>query len=299
MTKIKKVQAPDGTIIKVEGPDDAPDEQFIQEGIRLYNDRRQQKTMAAPPLPGRPTPTALQPDMPKNTTMADLLVGVGPGVIAERVTGMAKDVLNNYPLFGQGYELSPQEQIGAKIFTAGSLAPAAVDLAGALPLNMKRAKANWDIVDAAAAGQVPNLSKADDIALEALQAGGKGVKTPGTGSSLPKLFSDYILQRQQSPQMNYETARAFAKTAGSKLSELEQKSTDANMKRLIGEFSDALRTANREAAAKVGMGELYDAASKEFKNAMSVQQAGAILAKWGKRAALAYGLKKGYDAFGQ
>lgn len=247
----------------------------------------------APPLPGRPTPPGLQEPTtnPKEQQMASLLIG-NPAGFNEKAAGILKTVANNVLPDKYQFEMTPENQTGQDIMTAATMLPlvgAMKEMYSGRP-NPQRAGANWDTVDAAAKDVPVNLSAADDIALEALKRGGRGAKTIGEGGSLPKMFSDYIRQREASPTMTYETSRGFAKTAGNKLSQLEEQGTDARMKKLIGDFAEALSKANREAAGKVGMGDLYDAASLEYKQAMNRQNRGKLAKEVATKAAIGAGL---------
>lgn len=103
------------------------------------------------------------------------------------------------------------------------------------------------------------------------------------GSTLPKVLNDYIKNRAAGAvnmpnPMTYEVGRDFASNAGA-LSIRETTAMNAKMQRQVAEFADAMKTANREAAAKVGMGELYDQAMKEYHQAKNLIAAGKIVKK--------------------
>lgn len=102
-----------------------------------------------------------------------------------------------------------------------------------------------------------------------------------SGATLPKIFRDFI---KNSPT-TYEEGRNFAINA-SKLSSRESSAMTGAMKSQIAEFASAMKNANREAAAKVGMGELYDQAMKEYRQAKNLEDAAAVLVKYGRYAAI-------------
>lgn len=112
------------------------------------------------------------------------------------------------------------------------------------------------------------------------------------GSSMPKVLSDFTKNRKAAatnPQpfgdmMTYEEGRDFASNAGD-LSVRTKTTMNAKMKAQVSEFSRAMKTANREAAAKVGMGDLYDQAMKEWGQAKDLQAAGEVAKKYLRRAA--------------
>lgn len=157
----------------------------------------------------------------------------------------------------------------------------AASVANMVP-SAKRAGEGFKYVMDAAKNVPLNLTKADDIALAAMEMGGRGAATPGTGSTLPKVFADYIRRRQLSPTMTFETGRKFATKAGS-LSVAEKQATDAVMGLKIKEFSAALKEANRQATQKVGMGKTFDQATKEYRQHKQLADALKGAKKFGKK----------------
>ncbi len=172
----------------------------------------------------------------------------------------------------------------------------------------ERAGANFGRVMAKAKDVPLDLTKANEAIARAQQLGGRG-------SRMPKVMSDYIrsqkpitadfagtkVQMAQDP-MTYEVGRDFASNAG-KLSATEAMNTNGAMGAQVAKFADAMKTANREAAASVGMGELYDSAMKEYRQAKTLSGAADVLKKWTARAGLAAALggfgKAGYDIYGK
>jgi hypothetical protein len=163
---------------------------------------------------------------------------------------------------------------------------------GAIPTT-KKAGAKFQQVQAKAKDIPLNLKKADDVALEAVEMGGRG-GDPGTGYTLPKVFRDYMRRRERSPEMTYETGRKFASKAGD-LSAAEKQAYEGAMQGKITQFSRALDESNRAAAESVGMGKVYDQAMKEYRQAMTIREKGAIVQKWAKRAAAATALGAAFD----
>ncbi len=144
MTKIKKIQAPDGTIIKVEGPDDATDEQFIQEGMRLYGEQAP-KTLTPPGIPAPQLMQEMRGQGPQpslgDNPLAAMTVGVGPSSFGERFTGAASALSNMLPgtnPFQTPQPLTPQQDIGAKVATVSSVAAAGEPLVNALKNRVSR-----------------------------------------------------------------------------------------------------------------------------------------------------------------
>jgi hypothetical protein len=142
-----------------------------------------------------------------------------------------------------------------------------------------------------------NASAADDIALRAQELGGRG-GMPGRGSNLPKVFRDYLRTRESNPSMTYAEGRDFAKSSG-RLSATEAAAANPEMKMLTGKFYNALKTANREAAESVGMGQVYDQAIKEYARAASLAEkmdvAAKFAAEWALKGTIGYGIYKAID----
>ncbi len=111
------------------------------------------------------------------------------------------------------------------------------------------------------------------------------------GSPLPRVLKKFVKASSpgESPfsdVLTYKEGRDFASNAGSQ-SIKAVTAQNAQMQRQVAQFADAMKTANREAAAKVGMGDLYDQAMKEYRQAKTLQDAAAVLQKWGLRAGAA------------
>lgn len=161
----------------------------------------------------------------------------------------------------------------------GMAAPLVGAVIRALP-SASRAAKNFDLVDAKAAKVPINPAAADAIAARSKELSSRG-------ATLPKVLRDYIRERGANPdEITYEVARDFAKNAG-RLSSAERQMANPEMKKLTGNFYNALKDANREAAVKVGMGKLYDSAINEFRRASNIADKTAIAWKWTKKIAAA------------
>lgn len=158
-----------------------------------------------------------------------------------------------------------------------------------------------------AAGSLPtDTSKAYQIAEEAKKMSTLGASPP------PKPIADLLKLQQpgavmvggapvpiEPPPLPYSDTRVLASNAGD-LAGSEKLAMNDAMKAKLGQFYGALKDANRDVAAKVGMGDLYDAAINEYRRAKTVQDALAVAKKWGVRAALtAVGLKAGYSLWNE
>lgn len=148
------------------------------------------------------------------------------------------------------------------------------------------------------------MDAAKDVPIDTTQAGNAAIRADQlaqTGSSLPKVLRDYMKYPANTP-MTYETGRDFASNAGS-LSASEKMATNPQMGRQVAKFADAMKTANRDAAASVGMGDLYDSAMKEYAQAKLIGNAGEVLKKWAAKAGIVAALggagKAGYDIYGK
>lgn len=110
-----------------------------------------------------------------------------------------------------------------------------------------------------------------------------------TGSHLPKVLSDFI--KAKNAPIPYRAGREFASSAG-QLSTAEKMATDPRMQAQVSKFAEAIASANREAAASMGMEKQYDLAMKEYRMASQLAR-GAKTA--GKLGAAAVGAKTLYD----
>ncbi len=277
MSKIVKVQAPDGTIIKVEGPDDASDADFIQQGAALYQQQQQVKSRQTastaefeknqPSLVGGFLSEAKQNAGKLLNVLGNTAPGAATGMDSPAVQFLAAATPGGAATKGMGL---------ADAFTQSPAAQAVKAVRGLIP-SAGNAGAKFEQVLAAAKDVPIDTGPADKIVSRAEELRQRG-------STLPKVLRDY-LKTTETP-LTYETSRDFARNAGA-LSAREATAMNAPMHRQVAQFAVALKDANREAAAKVGMGELYDAAIKEYRQAKGIEDAGAFAKKWLIRAAIA------------
>lgn len=239
--------------------------------------------------------------------LLDALRGRGTGKAQEMVKGMAQGIAQPFMTSAKGVGalagMAPaptgqewqQAAEGAGTQLGGLLlakAPAAADsLVAALEKRIPstaRAGAKFEKVMGAAKDVPLDLTAADDTIARAQELRQRG-------SSFPKVFSDYVKNRKAATgdfmsqpvtePMTYEAGRDFASNA-SGLSSREATALNSKMHRQVVQFSDAMKTANREAAAKVGMGDLYDQAMSEYNKAMTNAERVAVIKKWGTRFAI-------------
>lgn len=154
----------------------------------------------------------------------------------------------------------------------------------AVPTTAK-AGAKFEKVMSAAKNEPINTATAERIA-------GEAETLSKHGARLPKVLKDFInTHTDAGGPLSYKTGRDFATNAGN-LSAREASGASPVMRKKLTEFTEAMKTANRDAAARVGMGELYDQAMKEYRRAKTIEETARIVKKWTFRAALtAAGIK--------
>lgn len=197
----------------------------------------------------------------------------------------------------------PVAATGAAI-TGGlqSESPGGAILGGAIPVVGKGASAFWNSIpskQAAGAKFQKVMSKARDVPInttEAEKIAQRAQELRGRGSTFPKVMNDFAKNRRAATgdfmtqpvtePMTYEVGRDFA-SASSALSSREATALNRPMHNQVTQFAKALKDANREAAQKVGMGDLYDEAMKEYARASSLEEKTAFVQKWAVRAGLA------------
>lgn len=214
--------------------------------------------------------------------MYELGVGALPDAIQPNVRAaseMAFPSINNAPPPEAPEWKQAARSSGSML--AGAELPNVVSGAGALVNALKqtlpstaRAGSKFEQVMAKAKDVPLELNAADDIALRAQELAGRGGQ-PGRGSSMPKVMRDYLRTRETQPVMNYQTGRDFA-TSASRLSAAESQSANPVMQRQVAKLAKALNEADRAAAVKAGVGDVYDAAMREYrlaKGAMDMKEA--------------------------
>jgi hypothetical protein len=144
-------------------------------------------------------------------------------------------------------------------------------------------------IDAAAKSIPVDTKGARAIAEEAQRYG-------DAGATVPPVIKKFLARTEPTPAsfpspavpaepMNYPEGRLFGQNA-SRLSATDRLAATPNMERLVGKFADALRTANRGAAEKVGMGAQYDEAMRTYAGAAGRAKMLANLGDVAKKAAI-------------
>jgi hypothetical protein len=156
---------------------------------------------------------------------------------------------------------------------------------------------------ASATNEVPiDTAKAQEIVARAKELGQRG-------NTVPKVIRDFakatapgdFMTQPVDATMTYQAGRDFASKAGALSAQETAAVKGTPMQRQVTQFAAAMKDANREAAVKVGMGDLYDQAMKEYRQAKNLQDAGDVLKKYGIRALLVAAAgaagTAGYEAF--
>ena len=205
--------------------------------------------------------------------------------MASRKSGPEFDAKKQLAVFLEAHGKKLEEGVkgmGVMAVTEGVGASLGAIIGKIIP-SAARAGQKFDIV-AKAANQIPLDTTAAGKAIT------RASELRERGSTLPKVMRDFVKASETGkPPITYEIGRDFASNAGA-LSKREATALNAKMHRQVAEFAHAMKTANREAAAKAGMEKLYDAAMKEYRQASNIKEAGEIIKKWGVRALFAAGL---------
>lgn len=144
------------------------------------------------------------------------------------------------------------------------------------------------------------MGAAKDVPLdtsEAENAVARAQELRQRGSSMPKVLNDFMKARKPGnfmgvpvdQPMTYAEGRDFASNAGA-LSVREATGMNVKMQAQVKTFAHAMADANREAAESVGMGDLYDQAMKEYRQAKNLEESVDIIKKYAVKAAIGTGL---------
>jgi hypothetical protein len=235
-----------------------------------------------------PTPLALEPSPDPNQRVGEMVGEAALTAAPVMATG--------------GASLPVQAAVGSAVGGAIAGVPGAV-AGGAIPavggavkhvMNMlpskARAGAKFQQLHAAAGDMPLNTKGAEEVAAEALNLTRHGAGAP------PAPIREFLKRRapvaakfggqkvQMSPDpVTLDSGLKFSSNAG-RLSADAASKLSPSMQRKLAEFGTAMKTANREAAAKVGMGEVYDEAMKEYARAASLAEKAEIAKRWGVRA---------------
>jgi len=268
------VQAPDGHMVTLEGPAGASHEDVIAQAQKLYS-----PSATATPSEQPGFLSTLGHDINPMNSIPALASGIGNALTGKNIAAGVQhpDVNAALPVFKDGGFVSPAappaspvtpEALGhaaGSIVNGGLLAgagAAAGGLLGKLP-STARAGGNFQKVMAAAKDQPIDTAPAGDIALRAQELADRG-------ATLPKVVKTFLKRSTDpnAPPVTYEEGRDFASNAG-RLSARDSMKANPAMGRQVGLL--ALDTANAEAAAKVGMGEEYQQAMKEYRSASQMK----------------------------
>ena len=176
----------------------------------------------------------------------------------------------------------------------------------ALIPTMSQAGEKFAPIEAAAAKVPINTAPARALTEQASEYG-------QAGSTVPKVLRNFMSRTnpqtgfplpegaESTPQVLYPEGRKFAENAG-RLSAQEVMESNPQMQRLTAQFAEALKTANRDAAAKVGMADAYDDAMQSYRGASRraelIQNAKDVAQKYILHAAATgAGLGAGYDIY--
>ena len=146
--------------------------------------------------------------------------------------------------------------------------------------NAKRAGANIQIVETAARGIPIDTSALPEIVNRARQLAKAGNRMPSVMSKTANavqnpaattLQGEPYIPFAQDPMAEpvVPSARDLGSSAG-KLSAMEKAVTKGPMKAQVAKLAKALSDANRDVAAQVGMGDIYDQAITEYRQAMKM-----------------------------
>lgn len=211
------------------------------------------------------------------------LFGAEPGEPDYSPSTSAGEILGNVSIGAPGLEMASMLE---KIKQAPLLAP----LRGLIP-STESAGAKFNIVREAAKDVAVNTEEPYKIIQRAkeLEATGHGPLSPGmtkleTALQPARLNVGGAEVLVNPPPITYPTSFDFA-SAAKNPSVLEKTSQSGMMSGQVKQFAGALQDANREAAAKVGMGQMFDEAMKEYSQAKSIEDAGQVLKKYGSIAA--------------
>lgn len=269
------VQAPDGHMITLEGPDGASHEDVIAQAQKLYS-----PSATATPAEQPGFLATLGHDINPMNSIPALASGIGNALTGKNLAAGVQrpDVNAALPVFKDGGFVSPAappaspvtpEALGhaaGSVVNGGLLAAggAAVGgLLGKIP-SAARASANFDKALAAAKDVPIDPAEAYKIALRAQEIGSHG-------SQPPKVITDFLKQADpQLPPLTYEAGKDFSSNA-SRLSASERMNLNGDMGRQVKKFAGAMRNATQAAADQAGVGAEHSAAMEEYRRAMQLR----------------------------
>ncbi len=150
----------------------------------------------------------------------------------------------------------------------------------------KRAGTALEEIKTKAGGIPVDTAKAQEVVARAREL-------EQTGSSMPKVLNQF--ERRTSPEalsaypVGYPESFDFASNA-KKLSAADKLASNPPMAAQVERFAKALQTANRDVAESIGMGKQFDAAMKEYRQAMQIKDAADMLKKHWIKGAIGLGV---------
>ena len=192
----------------------------------------------------------------------------GASLPVQAAIGAAAGALGTKSQGGTNLQALRNAAIGGAVPATAEYLPAARQ---ALLPTLEEAGAKFAPVEAAAAKVPINTAPARALTEQAAEYG-------QAGSTVPKVLRNFMSRTnpqtgfplpegaESTPQMLYPEGRKFAENAG-RLSAQEAMESNPQMRRLTAQFAEALKTANRDAAAKVGMADAYDDAMQSYRGA--------------------------------
>lgn len=314
-------------------PDDATDDEIAaaldsldteQQAAKQGDDRTAMqvaKDQAAAVLRGIPQAITGIPSAAASTAGAigEALTGGGTGKAQQLIRGAVAPLTTS--LRGAGALVAPNriqaptsEEFQQAAEGAGALAggialgeaipkvmPPLVRKVGKILPNTERAGAKLQTVMQSARNVPQDLTQTDLIAARAKQLQQRGGGTP------PPVVQKYLARQKpvvakfggqkvamQPQPMTYEEGFDFASAAGSQSAKAMSEMTGP-MKAQVKQFAGALRNSNRQAAAQVGMGDLYDQAIKEYRQAKTLEEAKDVVKRYALHAAIGTGVLYGIE----
>ena len=184
----------------------------------------------------------------------ELLVG---GQSVGKPMGTKSGVLNNPVTIAMsgavgGEEAAPKLEEAAK----GAVSRGAEAVSKAIPSTERAGEAFEEVKGAA--GKIPvDVTEPEKIAIETQRLG-------QSGGVVPKVIRDWLKRTEHVGQpVTYEEARDFYSNATRLSSDEAQKMTPV-MKKQVSRFTDALRTATKDAAGEAGKADKFEGAMKEY-----------------------------------
>lgn len=211
--------------------------------------------------------------------------GEAPWKVPDIITGLAKAATSSLPeqwqqlkglpaaLQGRAQGITSADPL-QRAETAGQLTmelPAVIQGARGVAKGVKsalpsraRAGANLDTIRANIGEMTQDMTQPSNVAarMRELQMTGHG-SMPGVATAVERRT---VGPASLGKPVTYSEGFDMASAAG-KLSAAEKMAMKGQMPSQVKKLADALRTSNREVAVKAGMGELYDAAIKEYRQA--------------------------------